>query len=139
MKNIFNFDFFQRIGKTFMVIISLLPAAGLLLGIGTTIQSPYLTEYLPFFDSSFWQTTAELMIGAGNAIFGNLGVLFAVGIAGSWTGGKAAASLSALVGYMIMHTVIGIVLGISTDNISEPGYVLELGVPTLQVGVFGGL
>lgn len=48
MKKVFNFDFFQRIGKTFMVIISLLPAAGLLLGIGTTLQSPYLIEYLPF-------------------------------------------------------------------------------------------
>ncbi|WP_174612921.1 glucose-specific PTS transporter subunit IIBC [Virgibacillus ihumii] len=139
MKKIFNFDFFQRIGKTFMVIISLLPAAGLLLGIGTTLQSPYLIEYLPFLESDFWQTIAELMIGAGNAIFGNLGVLFAVGIAGSWTGGKAAAGLSALVGYMVMHTVIGIVLGINMDNISEAGHVLELGIPTLQVGVFGGI
>ncbi|MGY4113201.1 glucose-specific PTS transporter subunit IIBC [Aeribacillus sp. SP014] len=139
MKKVFNFDFFQRIGKTFMVIISLLPAAGLLLGIGTTLQSPYLIEYLPFLDSGFWKTISDLMKGAGKAIFGNLGVLFAIGIAGSWTGGKAAASLSALVGYLVMHTVIGIVLGITPENVSEPGRVLELGIPTLQIGVFGGI
>lgn len=139
MKKVFNFDFFQRIGKTFMVIISLLPAAGLLMGIGTTLQSPYLIEYLPFLDSDFWKTISDLMIGAGKAIFGNLGVLFAIGIAGSWTGGKAAASLSALVGYLVMHTVIGIVLGITPENVSEPGRVLELGIPTLQIGVFGGI
>jgi glucose PTS system EIICBA or EIICB component len=139
MKNVFNFNLFQRIGKTFMVIISLLPAAGLLLGIGTSLQSPYLIEYLPFLENSFWQTTSELMKGAGNAIFGNLGVLFAIGIAGSWSGGKASAALSALVGYLVMHKVIGIVLGINMDNISEPGHVLELGIPTLQIGVFGGI
>ncbi|WAA08891.1 glucose-specific PTS transporter subunit IIBC [Fervidibacillus albus] len=139
MKKLFTFDFFQRIGKTFMVIISLLPAAGLLLGIGTTLQSPYLIEYLPFLDSPFWTTLSDLMKGAGRAIFANLGVLFAIGIAGSWTGGKAAASLSALVGYLVMHTVIGIVLGITPENVSEPGYVSELGIPTLQIGVFGGI
>lgn len=139
MKNLFTFDFFQRIGKTFMVIISLLPAAGLLLGIGTTLQSPYLIEYFPFLDNSVWQTISSLMKGAGGAIFGNLGVLFAVGIAGSWTGGKSPAALSALVGYLIMHTVIGITTGVNMDNISEAGHTLELGIPTLQVGVFGGI
>ena len=139
MKKIFNFDFFQRIGKTFMVIISLLPAAGLLLGIGTTLQSPYLIDYLPFLENTFWQTTSDLMKGAGSAIFSNLGVLFAIGIAGSWSGGKATAALSALVGYLVMHTVIGIVLGINTENVSEAGYGLELGIPTLEIGVFGGI
>ncbi len=139
MAKVFNFDFFQRVGKTFMVIISLLPAAGLLLGIGTTLSSPYLIQYLPFLEAGFWQTTANLMKGAGSAIFENLGVLFAIGIAGSWTGGKAAASLSALVGYLVMHKVIGVVLGITPENASQPGYVMELGIPTLQIGVFGGI
>lgn len=139
MKNIFNFDFFQRIGKSFMVVISLLPAAGLLLGIGTTLQSPYLIEYMPFLDSGFWHTFASLMKGAGNAIFKNLGILFAIGIAGSWTGGKAGASISAFVGYIVMHTVIGIVLGITPETATVPGNTLELGIPTLQIGVFGGI
>ncbi|MDQ0857169.1 glucose-specific PTS transporter subunit IIBC [Bacillus sp. V2I10] len=139
MKKIFNFDFFQRIGKSFMVVISLLPAAGLLLGIGTTLQSPYLIEYMPFLENGFWQTFASLMKGAGSVIFKNLGVLFAIGIAGSWTGGKAGASISAFVGYIVMHTVIGIVLGITPETAAEPGKTLELGIPTLQVGVFGGI
>lgn len=139
MKKIFNFDFFQRIGKTFMVVISLLPAAGLLLGIGTTLQSDYLINYLPFLENSFWQTLAELMRGAGSAIFSNLGVLFAIGIAGSWTGGKAAAGLSAFVGYIIMHTVIGIVAGVTAENVDVAGHTTELGIPTLQIGVFGGI
>ncbi|WP_102028096.1 glucose-specific PTS transporter subunit IIBC [Salirhabdus sp. Marseille-P4669] len=139
MKKIFNFDFFQRIGKTFMVVIALLPAAGLLLGLGTTLQSPYLMDYLPFLENDIWQGLASLLKGAGNAIFGNLGVLFAIGIAGSWSGGKAAAALSALVGYLVMHTVIGTVLGITAENVSEAGYGLELGIPTLQIGVFGGI
>lgn len=139
MKKYFNFEFFQRIGKSFMVIISLLPAAGLLLGIGTTLQSPYLMEYMPFLEGGFWQTLASLMKGAGNAIFKNLGILFAIGIAGSWTGGKSGASIAAFVGYVVMHTVIGIVLGITPENVTTPGYTSELGIPTLQIGVFGGI
>lgn len=139
MKKFFNFDLFQRVGKSFMVIISLLPAAGLLLGIGTTLQSPYLIEYMPFLESGAWPTFASLMKGAGSAIFKNLGVLFAIGIAGSWTGGKAGASIAAFVGYLVMHTVIGIVLGITPETASQPGYTTELGIPTLQVGVFGGI
>ncbi|MBP3039112.1 PTS transporter subunit EIIC [Bacillaceae bacterium Marseille-Q3522] len=139
MKKYFNFEFFQRIGKSFMVIISLLPAAGLLLGIGIALQSAYLIDYLPFLEANGWQTFAKLLTGAGNAIFKNLGVLFAIGIAGSWTGGKAGASISAFVGYIIMHYVIGIVLGITPENASTPGYTLELGIPTLQIGVFGGI
>lgn len=139
MKHIFTFDFFQRVGKTFMVVIALLPAAGLLLGLGTTLQSPYLIQYMPFLEHEVWQQIASLLKGAGSAIFRNLGVLFAIGIAGSWSGGKSAAALSALVGYLIMHTVIGIVLGITPENTSEPGYGMELGIPTLQIGVFGGI
>ncbi|MED3795088.1 glucose-specific PTS transporter subunit IIBC [Niallia alba] len=140
MKKIFSFDFFQRVGKSFMVVISLLPAAGLLMGIGISLQSPYLIEYLPFLEASGWQTFASLMKGAGNAIFSNLGVLFAVGIAGSWTGGKAAAGMSAFVGYLVMHTVIGIILGITPESAaSVPGYTTELGIPTLQIGVFSGI
>ncbi|GAA2699378.1 hypothetical protein GCM10009865_05320 [Aeromicrobium ponti] len=79
------------------------------------------------------------MKGAGSAIFKNLGILFAIGIAGSWTGGKAGASIAAFVGYVVMHTVIGIVLGITPETASQPGYTTELGIPTLQVGVFGGI
>ncbi|MCM3706314.1 MULTISPECIES: PTS transporter subunit EIIC [Cytobacillus] len=139
MKKYLNFDFFQRIGKSFMVVISLLPAAGLLLGIGTTLQSPYLIEYMPFLDGGFWHTFSSLMKGAGNVVFKNLGVLFAIGIAGSWTGGKAGASISAFVGYVVMHTVIGIVLGITPENASVPGNTIELGIPTLQIGVFSGI
>lgn len=139
MKKIFSFDFFQRVGKSFMVVIALLPAAGLLLGLGTTLQSSYLIDYLPFLDNGFWQGFSSLLKGAGNAIFKNLGVLFAIGIAGSWSGGKAPAALSALVGYLIMHTVVGITLGITPENVTEPGYTTELGIPTLQIGVFGGI
>jgi glucose PTS system EIICBA or EIICB component len=90
-------------------------------------------------ESPFWQTAADLIKGAGGAIFENLGVLFAIGVAGSWSGGRAAASLSALVGYLIMHKVIGITLGITPENSSQPGYAMELGIPTLQIGVFGGM
>lgn len=139
MKKIFSFDFFQRLGKTFMVVISLLPAAGLLLGLGVALQSPYLIDYLPFLENEFFQGLARLMKGAGNAIFSNLGVLFAIGIAGSWSGGKSAASLSALVGYLIMHTVVGIVAGVTQENVSTAGFTTELGIPTLQIGVFGGI
>ncbi|MDQ0205341.1 glucose-specific PTS transporter subunit IIBC [Alkalicoccobacillus murimartini] len=139
MSKIFNFEFFQRIGKTFMVVISLLPAAGLLLGIGTTLQSQYFIEYFPFLAGDGWQTVGSLMRAAGSAIFSNLGILFAIGIAGSWTGGKAAAGLSAFVGYLIMHTVIGVLVGATPDNVTNPGFTTELGIPTLQVGVFGGI
>jgi phosphotransferase system glucose/maltose/N-acetylglucosamine-specific IIC component len=75
-----------------------------------------------------------LIKGAGGAIFENLGVLFAIGVAGSWSGGRAAASLSALVGYLIMHKVIGITLGITPENSSQPGYAMELGIPPCKSG-----
>ena len=70
----------QRIGKAFMVPVALLPIAGLLLGIGASMQQSLL-NYLPFLKSDFWQTVAAVMNNAGDIVFANLPLLFAIGVA----------------------------------------------------------
>ena len=70
----------QRIGKAFMVPVALLPIAGLLLGIGASMQQSLL-NYLPFLESDFWQTVAAVMNKAADNVLANIQLLFAVVVA----------------------------------------------------------
>ena len=83
----------QRIGKAFMVPVALLPIAGLLLGIGASMQQSLL-NYLPFLESDFWQTVAAVMNNAGDIVFANLPLLFDIGVASGLTGDKGVAALA---------------------------------------------
>lgn len=104
-----------------MLPISLLPAAGLLLAFGDKFHLP-------------------LMMNAGGVIFDNLPVLFAIGSAVGLASESGIAALSAAVSVFITNITIGTVLGITPEMASSGGkYAMVVGIPTLQMGVFGGL
>ena len=71
----------QRIGKALMLPVAILPAAGLLLAIGTALQGDSLQHYLPFIKNGIVQQVATMMTGAGGIIFDNLPIIFALGVA----------------------------------------------------------
>lgn len=131
----------QRIGKALMLPVAILPAAGLLLAIGTAIQGEALQHYLPFIQNGGVQNVAKLMTAAGSIIFENLPMIFALGVAIGLAGGDGVAAIAAFVGYIIMNKTIGDFLQVTPKNVTDPasGYASILGIPTLQTGVFGGI
>ncbi|HCV8677131.1 TPA: PTS transporter subunit IIABC [Staphylococcus aureus] len=131
----------QRIGKALMLPVAILPAAGLLLAIGTAIQGEALQHYLPFIQNGSVQNVAKLMTAAGSIIFENLPMIFALGVAIGLAGGDGVAAIAAFVGYIIMNKTMGDFLQVTPKNVTDPasGYASILGIPTLQTGVFGGI
>ncbi|GAB5686802.1 glucose-specific PTS transporter subunit IIBC [Staphylococcus aureus] len=131
----------QRIGKALMLPVAILPAAGLLLAIGTAIQDEALQHYLPFIQNGGVQNVAKLMTAAGSIIFENLPMIFALGVAIGLAGGDGVAAIAAFVGYIIMNKTMGDFLQVTPKNVTDPasGYASILGIPTLQTGVFGGI
>ncbi|EOB9367893.1 glucose-specific PTS transporter subunit IIBC [Staphylococcus aureus] len=131
----------QRIGKALMLPVAILPAAGLLLAIGTAIQGEALQHYLPFIQNGGVQNVAKLMTAAGSIIFENLPMIFALGVAIGLAGGGGVAAIAAFVGYIIMNKTMGDFLQVTPKNVTDPasGYASILGIPTLQTGVFGGI
>lgn len=111
----------QKVGKALMTPVAILPAAGLFLAFGNKLQYP-------------------LMEQAGQVIFSNLPLLFAIGAAIGLVGGDGVAALSAVVAILIMNTTMGIVSGAAAGLAAgDASYAMVLGIPTLQTGVFGGL
>lgn len=117
------FSLFQQIGKSLMLPISVLPVAGILLGVGSAKFS-FIPEIL-----------SQIMAQSGGAVFANLPVLFAIGVAIGLSKNDGVASLSALVGYVVMLATMGVmaklVFHLETKSI--------LGMDTLETGVFGGI
>ncbi|WP_248563058.1 PTS transporter subunit EIIC [Niallia sp. NCCP-28] len=138
MQNKISFDFFQRIGKSMMGVVLILPLVSIFMGIGGIIINPNIQKLLPFLASDGFQTGGILLQKSGQAVFANLAVLFAVVIAASWTN-KVMAGFSSLIAFLVMHTVIGALIEINKPNLNEKMLGTELGIPTLQLGVFGGI
>lgn len=116
------FGWLQKIGKSLMLPVSVLPAAGILLGVGSAKFS-----ILPAIVSS-------VMAQAGNAIFGNLPLIFAIGVALGLTGNDGVASLAAVVGFAVMIATMGVMaplVGYDPKQI--------MGMPSIETGVFGGI
>ncbi|GGD20451.1 glucose-specific PTS transporter subunit IIBC [Pontibacillus salipaludis] len=134
------FGTLQKVGKALMLPVALLPAAGLLLGVGTAFQNETLLERLPALRADWFQMFAEVMASAGDIVFANLALLFAVGVAIGLAGGEGAAGLAAIIGYLIMNVTMGTIEQVTpkmAENSAAYGQVL--GIPTLQTGVFGGI
>ncbi|MBN6826296.1 PTS transporter subunit IIABC [Staphylococcus caprae] len=131
----------QRIGKALMLPVAILPAAGLLLAIGTALQGDSLQHYLPFIKNGIVQQVATMMTGAGGIIFDNLPIIFALGVAIGLASGDGVAAIAAFVGFIIMNKTMGAFLHITSEQLGDPskGYANVLGIPTLQTGVFGGI
>lgn len=143
IKNSF-FEQAQRFGKSLMLPIAVLPAAGLLLGIGGALSNPNTLLAYPFLDVWLIQAIFILMASAGSVIFGNLPILFAVGLAvGLARSDKGTAGLAALLGYFVMNATINAMLLLNnellTENLGNAGQGLILGMQVLDTGVFGGV
>ncbi|WEG73982.1 PTS transporter subunit EIIC [Vagococcus intermedius] len=143
MKNLFEKA--QQFGKSFMLPIAVLPAAGLLLGIGGAFSNPNTVTAYPILDVQWLQAIFSVMSAAGSIVFGNLPVLFAVGVAvGLAKSDKGTAALASLLGYLVMNATIGSILGIAgkladPSELASAGQGMSLGIQTLESGVFGGL
>ena len=147
------FSVLQRIGRSFMLPIAILPVAGLLLGIGssftnaTTIETYGLTKILG--DGTILHYLLMIMNKVGSAVFDNLPLIFAVGVAiGMAKKRKEVSALSAVIAYFVMNTAINAML-INNGLILENGEIAEsvlegtitsvCGIQSLQMGVFGGI
>ena len=136
------FTFFQKFGQTLLVPVAILPAVGLLYGIGMAMTSETLTGIAPWLTSGIWPTVAAMFSGIGSVIFGNLSLLFAVGVAvGLAKKNDGTAGLAAVAGYLIMNISISIILGLDADKVAADTtlYQSVLGINTLRTGVFGGI
>ncbi|WP_043932656.1 glucose-specific PTS transporter subunit IIBC [Bacillus sp. EB01] len=133
------FGVLQKVGKALMLPVALLPAAGILLALGAALQNPVLLDIAPFLDNNAVEMVAAVMQKAGDIIFSNLPLLFAVGVAVGLAGGEGTAGLAAIIGYLIMNVTMGTVLGLTSEDVNGLNYANVLGVATLQTGVFGGI
>lgn len=134
------FGVLQRVGKALMLPVAILPAAGLLLGIGNMLVNPDFLQYATVLDTPWVSSIATIMMNAGQIVFDNLALLFAVGVAVGLAGGEGVAGLAAIIGYLVMNVTLGTAVGVTPAMIGEvPGYASILGIPTLSTGVFGGI
>jgi PTS system D-glucosamine-specific IIC component len=132
----------QRIGKSLMLPVAILPAAGLLLAFGNAMRNQNMVNLIPFLENDFFTGLATMMESAGGIIFDNLALIFALGVAVGLTNGAGVAALAALVGYLVMNVTMGVMGGLTLEQVvsgENPAYALVLGIPTLQTGVFGGI
>jgi glucose PTS system EIICB or EIICBA component len=116
------FSLLQKVGKCMMLPVSVLPVAGILLGVGSANFS-WLPAWL-----------SQIMATAGSAIFGNLALLFAIGVAIGLADNDGVAAMAGTVGYVVFLATMGTcakLRGIETDSI--------MGIPSIETGVFGGI
>ncbi len=142
------FSILQRVGRSFMLPIALLPIAGLLLGIGssltntTTIEAYNLGAILG--PGTFLNSVMQILAQTGNIVFGNLPIIFAMGVAlGMAEKEHGTAVLSGAIAFFIMHQTISTLLSINGQL--EEGAMLSgtianvVGIQSLEMGVFGGI
>ena len=140
------FGVLQRVGRSFMLPIALLPIAGLLLGIGssftnpTTLEAYHLTNVIK--EGGVLFTLLDIMSKTGSIVFDNLALLFAMGVAiGMAKKEKEVAALSGAISYLIMNTAISTLISAKggVDAMAANTTTSVLGITTLQMGVFGGI
>lgn len=144
----FNFDFLQKLGKVLMTVIAVMPAAGLMISLGKLIS---------MVGENFG---AIVLIGSvmeqiGWAIIGNLNILFAIAIGGSWAKERAGGAFAALIAFILINSITGQIFGVTADMLADPESVVKsltgqemlvsnyfisvLGAPALNMGVFVGI
>ena len=140
------FDFLQKLGKVLMVVIAVMPAAGIMISklIGMANS-----------DIAFFNTLAVTIENIGWAIITNLHILFAVAIGGSWAKDRAGGAFAALLAFILINNITGSIFGVTSDMLSDAeavthtlfgqeiavnGYFTSvLGAPALNMGVFVGI
>ena len=147
------FSVLQRVGRSFMLPVAILPIAGILLGIGASFTNP--TTIATYGLGGVLGTGTPLhallsiMSSAGSTIFGNLPIIFAVGVAiGMAKAEKEVAALSAMIAFFVMHTSCNAMLkiggqiladGTIAPNVLEGTIAPSCGIMSFQMGVFGGI
>ena len=146
------FSVLQRVGRSFMLPIAMLPVAGLLLGLGSSFTNPttiatYHMEAI-FGNGTPMNSLLNIMNSVGSAIFSNLPLIFAVGVAiGMAKKEKEVAALAAMIAYFVMNITIEAMLNITgmvvdgavAEGVLEGTVTSIVGINTLQMGVFGGI
>ena len=146
-KKLISFDFWQKLGKALLVVIAVMPAAGLMVSIGKLIGMSS--------DANTIMTIAKVVEDIGWGIIGNLHILFAVAIGGSWAKERAGGAFAAVVAFILINRITGVLLGVNGDMlidskatvVSLTGSILVvkdyftsiLGAPALNMGVFVGI
>ena len=143
-----NFDFLQKLGKVLMTVIAVMPAAGLMISLGKLVA-------MAGADISAVVTIGGVMENIGWAIIGNLHILFAVAIGGSWAKERAGGAFAALIAFVLINNITGAIFGVTSDMLADPAAVTYslfgeemlvenyftsvLGSPALNMGVFVGI
>ena len=147
------FSVLQRVGRSFMLPVAVLPIAGLLLGLGASFTNPTTIETYGLEgilgSGTVLHTLLSVMSAAGGTIFGNLPIIFAVGVAvGMAKAEKEVAGLAAMIAFFVMHVscnsmlkVTGKILadGSISPDVLEGTIASSCGIMSLQMGVFGGI
>lgn len=140
------FGILQRVGRSFMLPIAILPVAGLLLGIGSSFTNETMLETYGLMrilgPGTIFAAVFEVMSEAGNVVFANLPILFAMGVAiGMAKKEKEVAALSAAIAFFIMHASINALITINggTEAMLAGAVTSVCGITSLQMGVFGGI
>lgn len=140
------FGVLQRVGRSFMLPIALLPVAGLLLGVGSSFTNQTMLETYSLtgliHEGTVIYTVLDIMNQCGSAIFNNLALLFAMGVAiGMAKKEKEVAALSGAIAYLVMNTAISAMINArgGVEAMAPNSTTSMLGITTLQMGVFGGI
>lgn len=142
------FGVLQRVGRSFMLPIALLPIAGLLLGVGASLTNAAMIESYGLEkilgEGTILNSVLRVLSAVGSIIFDNLPIIFAMGVAlGMAESEKATATLSAAIAFFVMHATISTLLeitGKAADGTLHEGSIAQVvGINSLQMGVFGGI
>lgn len=140
------FGVLQRVGRSFMLPIAILPVAGLLLGIGGSFSNETMLGTYGLLGvmgpGTVFNAVFKIMSEAGDIVFANLPIIFAMGVAiGMAKKEKDVAALSAVVAFFIMHASIGALININggADSMLKGATASVCGITSLQMGVFGGI
>jgi len=142
-----SFEFWEKLVKALLVVIAVMPAAGLMISIGKLIGMSS--------DAHVIMTTAKVVEDIGWGIIGNLHILFAVSIGGSWAKERAGGAFAAVIAFILINRITGVVLGVNSEMILDPQATVTsltgstllvksyftsiLGAPALNMGVFVGM
>ena len=147
-KKLTSFEFWQKFGKCLMVVIAVMPAAGLMVSIGNSL--PLINA-----DSAVLATVGNVIAQIGWGIINNLHILFALAIGGSWAKERAGGAFAAGIAFILINLITGHIYGVSLDMIADSKSVVHnvlggkmlvsdyfvnvLGQPALNMGVFVGI
>jgi len=147
MKKMLSFEFWQKFGKCLMVVIAVMPAAGLMVSIGNS---------LPLISDAEWLArVGNIIAQIGWGIIGNLHLLFALAIGGSWANERAGGAFAAGLAFILINLITGNFFGVKIEMLADPNahvstvfageipvanyFVNILGQPALNMGVFVGI